>query len=267
MEKRRLGKSGPEVSLVGLGTNNFGGRIDLEASRRVIDKALELGVTLFDTADIYGNYGGSEEVLGKILEARRKDVVLATKFGMAMDDAGNPQGRVAALHHAGGGRKPRPAQDRLDRSLSGAPAGPGYADRGDAARARRSGEGRQGPLHRLLQLFRRAARGSAARRRAKQSHLVRLLSGRVQPRRTRSGKRSRRRSYSKHGLGLLPFFPARQRIAHRQIQTRRAASARHPARHHQTACRQRHQRAELGNCRRLQRIRRQARPHASSSWR
>ena len=55
MEKRKLGTAGPEVSLVGLGTNNFGGRIDLEASRHVVDKALELGVTLFDTADIYGN--------------------------------------------------------------------------------------------------------------------------------------------------------------------------------------------------------------------
>jgi aryl-alcohol dehydrogenase-like predicted oxidoreductase len=92
MEKRKLGTSGPEVSLVGLGTNNFGGRIDLEASRRVIDKALELGVTLFDTADIYGNYGGSEEVLGKVLGARRKSIVLASKFGMAMDETGERKG-------------------------------------------------------------------------------------------------------------------------------------------------------------------------------
>jgi aryl-alcohol dehydrogenase-like predicted oxidoreductase len=92
MEKRKLGTAGPDVSLVGLGTNNFGGRIDLEASRRVIDKALELGVTLFDTADIYGNYGGSEEVLGKVLGPRRKTIVLATKFGMAMDDAGTRKG-------------------------------------------------------------------------------------------------------------------------------------------------------------------------------
>ena len=92
MEKRKLGTSGPEVSLVGLGTNNFGGRIDLEASRRVIDKALELGVTLFDTADIYGNYGGSEEVLGKVLGPRRKSIVLASKFGMAMDETGDRKG-------------------------------------------------------------------------------------------------------------------------------------------------------------------------------
>ena len=92
MQKRKLGNAGPEVSLVGLGCNNFGGRIDLEASRRVIDKALDLGITLIDTADTYGNRGGSEEILGKILGARRKDIVLATKFGLPMDDAGKLRG-------------------------------------------------------------------------------------------------------------------------------------------------------------------------------
>jgi aryl-alcohol dehydrogenase-like predicted oxidoreductase len=92
MQKRRLGIAGPEVSLVGLGTNNFGGRIDLAASRLVVDKALDLGVTLIDTADIYGNQGGSEECLGQILGSRRKNVVLATKFGLAMDNAGKLHG-------------------------------------------------------------------------------------------------------------------------------------------------------------------------------
>ena len=88
MQKRKLGIAGPEVSLVGLGTNNFGGRIDLAASRLVVDKALDLGVTLIDTADIYGRKGGSEEYLGQILGPRRKNVVVATKFGLPMDDAG-----------------------------------------------------------------------------------------------------------------------------------------------------------------------------------
>ena len=92
MQKRKLGSSGPEVSRVGLGANNFGGRIDLDASRLVVAKALDLGITLIDTADAYGNRGGSEEVLGKVLGPRRKDVVLATKFGMPMDDAGKLQG-------------------------------------------------------------------------------------------------------------------------------------------------------------------------------
>src|SRR6202451_2901839 len=92
MEKRKLGRSDIEVSLVGLGANNFGGRMDLEASRLVIHRALDLGITLIGTADSYGNRGGSEEIIGKVLGPRRKDIVLATKFGLAMDDAGKLRG-------------------------------------------------------------------------------------------------------------------------------------------------------------------------------
>lgn len=88
MQERNLGKSGLRVSVVGLGCNNFGGRIDLEASRRVVHRALDSGITLLDTADIYGELGGSETCLGQILGDRRKDIVLATKFGMAMDKGG-----------------------------------------------------------------------------------------------------------------------------------------------------------------------------------
>ena len=88
MEMRTLGTSGPAVSLVGLGCNNFAGRIDFAASEAVVHTALELGITFFDTADTYGHRGGapggSEEFLGRILGARRKEIVLATKFGMAM---------------------------------------------------------------------------------------------------------------------------------------------------------------------------------------
>jgi aryl-alcohol dehydrogenase-like predicted oxidoreductase len=87
MKQRTLGKSGLQVSLVGLGCNNFGGRIDLEASRKVVHKALDLGITLFDTADVYGERGGSETILGQVLGDRRKDIILATKFGMPMDEA------------------------------------------------------------------------------------------------------------------------------------------------------------------------------------
>ena len=83
---RNLGRSGLRVSLVGLGCNNFGQRMDLESSRLVIHKALDAGITLFDTADVYGGRGGSETVMGQILGDRRKDIVLASKFGMAMDD-------------------------------------------------------------------------------------------------------------------------------------------------------------------------------------
>jgi len=92
MQTRKLGSAGPEVSIVGLGTNNFGGRIDAEASRLVLNRALDLGVTLIDTADTYGNRGSSEEILGKFLGVRRKDIVLATKFGLPMDDVGKLRG-------------------------------------------------------------------------------------------------------------------------------------------------------------------------------
>jgi aryl-alcohol dehydrogenase-like predicted oxidoreductase len=80
MEKRPLGTSGLEASLVGLGCNNFGMKIDLAASRAVINAALDAGITFFDTADMYGN-GQSEEFIGQVLGPRRKEVVLATKFG------------------------------------------------------------------------------------------------------------------------------------------------------------------------------------------
>jgi len=85
MRTRSLGDGGPEVSVVGLGTNNFGGRIDYEQSLAVVDAALDAGVTLFDTADIYSQ-GMSEEFIGRALEGRRDRVLIATKFGKPMDE-------------------------------------------------------------------------------------------------------------------------------------------------------------------------------------
>jgi aryl-alcohol dehydrogenase-like predicted oxidoreductase len=95
MKLRKLGDAGPQVSVVGLGCNNFGMRIDLAASCEVIQKTLDLGITLFDTADIYGNRGGSETILGQVLGEKRKRIVLATKFAGAMDDAGRMKGASA----------------------------------------------------------------------------------------------------------------------------------------------------------------------------
>jgi aryl-alcohol dehydrogenase-like predicted oxidoreductase len=92
METRNLGRSGLKVSLVGLGCNNFGGRTTIEDSGAVIHAALDHGITLFDTADAYGAGGGSEVALGQWLGPRRKDIVLATKFGLAMDDTGAKSG-------------------------------------------------------------------------------------------------------------------------------------------------------------------------------
>ncbi|MFC4455832.1 aldo/keto reductase [Deinococcus sonorensis] len=94
METRRLGHSGLQVSVVGLGCNNFGGRLDQEATTRVVRAALDQGVTLFDTADVYGGQGRSEELLGRALGAERTQVVLATKFGHDMGEDGKGASRA-----------------------------------------------------------------------------------------------------------------------------------------------------------------------------
>jgi aryl-alcohol dehydrogenase-like predicted oxidoreductase len=100
MQMRNLGRSGLRVSVVGLGCNNFGRRLDLEGARPVVHAALDAGVTLFDTADMYGERGGSETILGQLLGPRRKDIVLATKFGWQMDDSGQSQGASRRYIHA-----------------------------------------------------------------------------------------------------------------------------------------------------------------------
>ena len=88
MHYTSLGNSGLVVSIVGLGCNNFGRRLDVERTRAVVDAAIELGVTLFDTSDTYGGGGRSEEILGEVLAGRRDQVVLATKFGHQGADMG-----------------------------------------------------------------------------------------------------------------------------------------------------------------------------------
>ena len=91
MSYRRLGASGLVVSVVGLGCNNFGRKVDAEGTRAVVDAAFEAGITLFDTADTYGTpRGTSEELLGAALKGRRDEIVLATKFGMSMEGANGP---------------------------------------------------------------------------------------------------------------------------------------------------------------------------------
>ncbi|MEU8615738.1 aldo/keto reductase [Actinoplanes sp. NPDC048791] len=99
MTYRRLGTSGLVVSVVGIGCNNFGRKLDVDGTRAVVDAALDAGITLFDTADIYGTpHGSSEECLGAALQGRRDEVVLATKFGMDME------GLNGADHGARGSR-------------------------------------------------------------------------------------------------------------------------------------------------------------------
>jgi aryl-alcohol dehydrogenase-like predicted oxidoreductase len=88
MRYRTLGDSGLLVSVVGLGCNNFGGRLDVAGTRAVVDAAIDEGITLFDTAEMYGGNGGSELALGEVLAGRRDKVVLATKFGHQKVDMG-----------------------------------------------------------------------------------------------------------------------------------------------------------------------------------
>ncbi|HET9904228.1 MAG TPA: aldo/keto reductase [Xanthobacteraceae bacterium] len=99
MQTRTLGRSGIAVSIVGLGTNNFGDRTDFAASAKVLYRALDLGITLIDTADAYGKtHGASEEIIGRLLGPRRKDVVLATKFGIEPGRRGRGRGRASRAY-------------------------------------------------------------------------------------------------------------------------------------------------------------------------
>jgi aryl-alcohol dehydrogenase-like predicted oxidoreductase len=88
MRYRSLGSSGLQVSVVGLGCNNFGRRLDVNGTRAVVEAALDAGITLFDTADIYGGRGASESLMGEVLGARRDQIVLATKWGNQKADMG-----------------------------------------------------------------------------------------------------------------------------------------------------------------------------------
>ena len=88
MEIRNLGRSGLRVSAIGLGCNNFGGRLDEAGSKAVMHAAFDAGITLFDTADVYGDRGGSEQLMGQVIGPMRHSMVLATKFCMPMDATG-----------------------------------------------------------------------------------------------------------------------------------------------------------------------------------
>jgi aryl-alcohol dehydrogenase-like predicted oxidoreductase len=111
---RPLGDSGLEVSICGLGCNSFGSRVDLEGTRAVVDAALEEGVTFFDTADVYGGAGRSEELLGEVLQGRRHEIVLATKFGMNMGDGKGPRGSRDYIRQAIEGSLRRLRTDVID---------------------------------------------------------------------------------------------------------------------------------------------------------
>jgi aryl-alcohol dehydrogenase-like predicted oxidoreductase len=117
MKYRRLGKTGPTLSLVGIGCNNFGGRADYKVAQEVVGRAIDVGITFFDTADSYGKNAASEEFLGKALGARRKDIVLATKFGNIIKGSGlteRPQATKAYVKSAAEASLKRLKTDYID---------------------------------------------------------------------------------------------------------------------------------------------------------
>jgi aryl-alcohol dehydrogenase-like predicted oxidoreductase len=114
MDYAPLGDSGLQVSRVGLGCNNFGGRLDLDRTRAVVDAALDAGITFVDTADIYGGSGGSERFLGEVLQGRRDRVVLATKFGKPMGDGAERLGSSEYVRRAAEASLERLRTDHVD---------------------------------------------------------------------------------------------------------------------------------------------------------
>ncbi len=117
MHYRSLGQDGPEVSVVGLGCNNFGRVVDEQGTRAVVEAALDVGITLLDTADVYGRpRGSSEGFVGAALEGRRDEVVLATKFGhpVSEEDKDLARGSRAYIHRAIDRSLERLQTDRVD---------------------------------------------------------------------------------------------------------------------------------------------------------
>ena len=235
MQIRNLGGSGLRVSAVGLGCNNFGQRTDLETSRKVIHKAIDLGVTLFDTADIYAGMGGSETVLGQVLGDRRKDIVLATKYSKPMSTDGTKQGASRRYIMSAVEASLTPAEDRLHRSLPAARLRSADADRGNPAGAGRPDPAGQGPLHRQFEFSGMARRRGRTHRARNECQPLRVVPGRIQP----GGARDRKGSAAgSAGIQARPaaVLPARQRTFDRQIPARRRGAGGHPFRQGTRAC-------------------------------
>ena len=228
IETRPLGHSGIQVSVVGLGCNQFGGRLDLEGTRAVLDGAISEGITFLDTADRYGNTR-SEEFIGEVLKGRRDEVVLATKFGMDLGDGWTgPRGAPDYIQHAVEDSLRRLQTDVIDVYWYHRPDG--VTPIGDTlAGARRAGQGRHGPRDRRVELRARADRArptQVARERGltrftaiqnEYSLLHREPESEVLPLCERLKHR------------LHPVLPARLRPADRQVPARRGRARGRPS--------------------------------------
>ena len=221
MEYRNLGSSGLKVSTLCLGAMTFGEAdeksfmhevgCDEATAHAIMDRALDAGVNFIDTADVYGQDGLSERVIGTLVRrapSKRDEVVLATKFRFRMGEGPNGTRRLALPHRARRRGQPAPAADRPHRPLPDPHAGHRHARGGDAARARRSGA-------RRARCSTSAASNYAAYRlvdslwiaRSQQPRALRRAAGAVQPGGARPRARARARCASKFGLGILPWSP------------------------------------------------------------
>ena len=204
METRSIGKL--DASVVGLGCNNFGGRIDEAATKRVVDAALDAGITLFDTADIYGGTR-SEEFLGRALGSRRDEAVVATKFGGPIDEERKGGASAAYIARAVEDSLRRLGTDRIDLyQLHFPDASTPFDETLEALDALvRAG---QGARDRRQQLLGRPDRRDDADQRRPRLRAVRQRAERVQPAAPRSGAlRRARRVRARNGLAFIPYFP------------------------------------------------------------
>ena len=229
MEYRNLGNSGLKVSVVGLGCNNFGMRIDTEQTRVVVSKALDEGINLFDTADIYGNRGGSETMLGKALGPRRNEVIVASKFGMAMGDGpfmkGASRRYIMAAAEASLKRlntdymdlyqihfpDPETPQEETLGALN---------DLVRAGKVRYLGSSNFAGYQVADAAWISKTKGYAPYISAQNQY--NLLDRRIEKDLTPACKQ--------FGVGILPYFPLGERISHRQVQARRGTVEGHPPR-------------------------------------
>ena len=226
MDYRRLGDSGLKVSEIGLGCNNFGMRIDQDATNAVIDAAIEHGVTFLDTADVYGGQGKSEEMMGVALKGKRHQVVLATKFAMPMgkgpDMKGGSRRYVVSAVEAS---LKRLQTDYLDLYQMHAPDPDtpieetlgALDDIVTQGKVRYFGNSNFSgwQIADADWIARNAHKNRFISAQNNYSLLERRVEHEVNP------------ACERFGLGMLPYFPLAS-AAHRQVQARRSPARRHP---------------------------------------
>ena len=206
MEYRYLGRSGLQVSVVGLGCNNFGGRLNADQTATVVNKALDLGINFFDTADVYGNRGGSEEFLGRALQGKRRQAIIASKFGMPMGEGPYTSGGGRRyIHDAVHDSLRRLGTDYIDlyqmhRPDPGVPVEETLRALDDLVRS--------GEIRYIGHSNFTAAQAVEAAWVAKTEHLTPFISAQNHYNLlTRDVEAELAGVCVKHGLGILPFFP------------------------------------------------------------